>query len=357
MISQHDEVAKSQASTSKSGAAYYAWAGGLIFAVGFTLMIWLLRSHLQPFLDTLLPRNSADWYYWKLPARNFWTMFVVWTFYLSHQFAIWAAIYWAQKNLSTVRPSGSLTKYNLAAFTITIAFVFLHLLQTQIWFDGLAQDVPIWTSQDSVIIMLAVMLIIENPRRGLFMGRRAGKPFTARVTGFFRRNHMYIFSWAFVYTFWFHPMAADPQLLSGFFYMFLLFAQMSLAYTSVHLDKRWIITLESYVAIHALIVAIYNAAFFGSPEMWPMFFAGFAFMFVFTYMYALNVRKKIRWLITVLYLSFVAWLYLPLPIGLGRNISLLLRLEVVWIPLILYGLSAAFAGLAYLTIARRRIVA
>jgi hypothetical protein len=204
--------------------------------------------------------------------------------------------------------------------------------------------------------MLAVVLVIENPRRGLFMGRRAGKPFTARVTGFFRRNHMYILSWAFVYTFWFHPMAADPQLLTGFFYMILLFAQMSLAYTSVHLDKRWIITLESYVAIHALVVAIYNTAFFGSPEMWPMFFAGFAFMFVFTYMYALNLEREVRWLITAVYLGFVVWLYLPGPVGLGRNVSLLLRLEVLWIPIILYGLSALFAGFAYLKIERRRIV-
>jgi hypothetical protein len=279
-------------------------------------------------------------------------MFIVWTFYLSHQFAVWAIIYFGRNKLEfrTRAPSG-LTKYNLAAFTINGVFVFIHLLQTHIWFDGLAQDVPIWTSQGSVIIMLCIVLINENPRRGLFLGRKAGKPFTARVSGFFIRNHGYVIAWALVYTFWFHPMAFDPQLLSGFFYMFLLFTQMSLAYTKVHLDKRWIITLEStlesYVAIHAVIVAIYNTAFFASADMWPMFFSGFAFMFVFTYMYALNVRKEIRWTVTTLYLAFLAWLYIPTPFGLGRDLAFLLRLEFLWIPLVLYGLSAVLAGLAY----------
>ena len=163
------------------------------------------------------------------------------------------------------------------------------------------------TSQGSVIIMLAIALVMLNPVQGFFMGRKAGKPFTAQVSDFFRHNHMYIFSWALVYTFWFHPMATDPQLLTGFFFMFLLFSQMSLAYTRIHLDLRWIVTLESWVALHALFVAIYNTIYFNSPDMWPMFFSGFAFMFVFTYMYALNIKKHIMWLITILYLGICSF--------------------------------------------------
>ncbi|MCP8322556.1 MAG: hypothetical protein L6N96_00035, partial [Candidatus Methylarchaceae archaeon HK02M2] len=194
--------------------AYYTWAGLLVFAVGFILLIWILGPLLQPFLDILLPDQGSDWYYWKLPVRNFWTMFIVWTLYLSHQFAIWGVIYWGQKNLARNPPTSGLTKYNLLTLTITVVFLFLHLIQTHIWFDGIAQDVPIWSSQGSVIIMLSIILIIENQRRGLFLGLKAGKPFTARVSGFFRRNHMYIFAWALIYTFWFHPMASDPQLLS-----------------------------------------------------------------------------------------------------------------------------------------------
>lgn len=312
-------------------------------------MIWALGPTLRPFLDTLLPDQGADWYYWKLPVRDLWTMLAVWSLYLCHQFAVWGAIFWAQRNL--VKPGASwtdgLTKYTLSVLTINVVFTFLHLFETHIWFDGLAQDVPIFTSQGSVIIMLAVILIMENRRRGLFLGRRAGKPFTTHVSGFFNHYHAYIFAWALVYTFWFHPMAYDPQLLSGFFYMFLLFTQMTLAYTRIHLDRRWIVTLESYVAIHAVIVAIYNTAFFNSADMWPMFYSGFAFLFVFTYMYALKVRRETRWLGTGLYLASLAWLYLPVPIGLGRSISNLLRLEMLWIPAALYGLAAAFAAVVY----------
>ncbi|MFC1897201.1 hypothetical protein ACFLX8_01325 [Chloroflexota bacterium] len=218
------------------------------------------------------------------------------------------------------------------------------------WFDGLAQDVPIFTSQYSVIIMLAVIIILENPRRGIFLGHKAGKPFTAQVGSFFRRIHKYVFAWGLVYTFWFHPMSTDPQLLSGFFYMFLLFTQVILAWTWVHFNRGWIILLESFVAIHALIVAIFNTSFFSSPDMWPMFFSGFTLMFVFTYFYAFKVKKSIYWIVTILYIAFLIWLYLPVPIGYGRSIVILMRLEFLWIPIILHALAWVFAGLAFLKI-------
>ena len=342
-------VEEDNPSTSVSRGAYYTWAGAFFFAIAFTVLIWLLGSRLQPFMDTLLPDQGASWYYWKLPARDFLTMFAVWVFYLAHQFSIWAIIYQAQRSFKFRTPGANgLSRYNIAALGINILFIFLHLFETHLWFDGLAQDVPIWTSQYSVIIMLAVVIIIENQRRGLFQGRRAGKPFTARVSGFFRRNHTYLFAWALVYTFWFHPMAVDPQLLSGFFYMFLLFTQVSLAYTRVHLVKGWIVALESYVAIHAVVVAVYNTIFFGSADIWPMFFSGFAFMFIFTQMYGLEVRRGIFRLLTGIYVIFLGWLYLPAPYGYGRALSYLLRLEFLWIPIILYGLAAGFAGIIYI---------
>ena len=336
----------------KSRSALYLWAFGLVFAISFTVLIQVLGPNLRHFVDSFLPDQGSSWYYWKLPARDQLGMIVVWALYLGHQFSIWAAIYFAQKNLSGFRlPSlWSLPKYSLVALAINIVFVSLHLAQTHLWFDGLAQDGPIFTSQYSVIIMLAIILILENPRRGLLLGRRAGKPFTAQVTGFFRRTHMYIFAWALVYTFWFHPMAADPQLLSGFFYMFLLFTQVTLAWTWVHFDRKWIILLESYVAIHAAIVAVFNTSFFNSSIMWPMFFSGFTFMFVFTYFYAFKVSRRVYWLVTVVYIGFLLWLYLPTPVGYGRSVQNLARLEFLWIPIILQALAALFAWLAYLKI-------
>jgi len=135
--------------------------------------------------------------------------------------------------------------------------------------------------------------------------------------------------------------------------MFLLFTQMSLAYTRVHLDVRWIVTLESWVAIHALIVAFFNTQYFGSVDIWPMFFTGFAFMFVFTYMYALHNQKKHSYYNNSTLLAFLIWLYIPKPYGLGRDPSFLYRLEFLWIPIILYGLSLVFAGVVYLWYKRK----
>ncbi|MHA2461212.1 MAG: hypothetical protein ACXAEJ_08190 [Candidatus Thorarchaeota archaeon] len=320
-ISMNNEATQNNGNGSRS--AYYVWAGGLIFSVAFTFLIWAVGPLLNPVLSTLLPDQGADWYFWKLPIREFMTMFIVWSFYLTHQFSIWGAIYWAQKNLTHLRarPTTGLTRYNWAAIIINLVFIFLHLIQTQIWFDGLAQDVPIWTSQGSVIVMLVLILIIENPSRGLFLGRKMGKPMTARVSGFFRRNHGYIIAWAIVYTFWFHPMAYDPQLLSGFFYMFLLFTQISLAYTVVHSNKTGI---------------------------WVMFATGFAFLFVFTYMFTFKVRREIKWGVIAGYFAALFWIYLPSQFGgYGRDLSYLMRLEFLWIPIILYLLAIVFSAITF----------
>ena len=243
---------------------------------------------------------------------------------------------------------------NWAAIIINLAFIFLHLIQTHIWFDGLAQDVPIWTSQGSVIVMLFIILIIENPNRGLFLGRKMGKPMTAQVSGFFRRNHGYIFSWAIIYTFWFHPMAYDPQLLSGFFYMFLLFTQISLAYTVVHVNKGWIVFLESFVGIHAFIVATTTASQ-AAIGIWVMFATGFAFMFVFTYMFIFKVRREIKWGVILGYIAALVWIYLPNQFGgYGRDLSYLMRLEFLWIPIILYLLAIIFSAIVFAYIKLRR---
>jgi hypothetical protein len=81
-----------------------------------------------------------------------------------------------------------------------------------------------------------------------------------------------------------------------------------------------------------------------------MFFTGFAFMFVFTYIYALKGNKKIYGLVTALYFAFLIWFFLPSPIGFGRSLMNLMRLEFLWISIILYGLAGLFAALAYFKI-------
>ncbi|MHA2060328.1 MAG: hypothetical protein ACW976_06100 [Candidatus Ranarchaeia archaeon] len=352
---QTDEDKQQMNTPSKQ--AYIVWAGSIIFAVVFTVIIWVVGPLLDPILATLLPDQGAAWYYWKLPSREFVNMLIVWSMYLAHQFSIWGSIYWAQKNLTAykTRPSKKLTRYNWATLLINVFFIVLHLVQTHIWFDGLAQDVPIITSQGSVIVMLVMILIIEHPRRGLFMGRKMGKPLTAQISGFFRRNHSYFIAWALVYTFWFHPMAYDPQLLTGFFYMFLLFTQVSLAYTVIHVDRRWTVLLESFVGVHAFIVAVYNTLQHNSIDMWAMFTSGFAFMFVFTYLYSFKLKKEVRYTAIIVYFAALAWVYLPVTLlGYGRPLDYLLRIEFLWIPIILYLLAIVFAAIVYPYVHRKQ---
>ncbi len=325
-----------------------AWKIAVTASMVFIAVIWLLGSNLTHFIETLLPDQGASWYYWKLPERDTGAMMVVWVLYLLHQFGAWGGIYWAQRNLSGKLTSRNLSRYNVFMLLWNSAFMVLHLAETHFLFDGLAQDVPIWTSQGSVILMLVFIIIIENRRRGFILGKKLDKPFTAEVMGFFRRIHMYVVAWALVYTFWFHPMAVDPQLLSGFIYMFFLFTQMSLAWTWIHLDTRWIVFLESYVAIHALIVAVYNTLQHGSADMWPMFFAGFAFMFVFTYQFGLKLTRRLNISIIGAYAGFLVWLYLPSPYGYGRGVEYISRMEFLWIPIILYLLALVFGGVVYL---------
>ncbi|MHA1137550.1 MAG: hypothetical protein ACTSSE_13785 [Candidatus Thorarchaeota archaeon] len=54
---------ESQGSDVKSNEAYYVWAGGLVFAIVFTLLIWAVGPFLDPVLGTRLPDSDAEWYH------------------------------------------------------------------------------------------------------------------------------------------------------------------------------------------------------------------------------------------------------------------------------------------------------
>ena len=111
-------------------------------------------------------------------------------------------------------------------------------MQTQVFYDGLAQDVSIYSSQGSVILLLVVVLLMENRRRGLVFAKPAPIKRDGRAD-FARKYHGYLFSWAAIYTFWYHPMLNTPGHLVGFFYMFLLLLQGSLFLTRAHINRVW----------------------------------------------------------------------------------------------------------------------
>ena len=259
------------------------WAG-IAFTAFYVLAVWLGRP---VFVDIeFLPDTGYLWYYWQLPEATFWSRFTAWAGFFAHNLSIWALIYYAQtRNLKT---SKLLHPVNLLALGANALFVILHLLQTWFWYDGLAKDTPIWSSQYAVVVMLVMILMIENRRRGLFFGQKIN--WIEEPTRVLRTYHGYFFSWAVIYTFWYHPMEDTLGHLLGTFYTVLIMLQGSLFFTRAHFNKWWTTSLEVMVLIHGAMVAYLN--FDGT---WPFFLFGFATVFIVTQMHGLGLALWLRW--------------------------------------------------------------
>jgi len=311
---------------SMSRSAQLTLWGGIAFSFAFTALIWWAGQRLESI--SLLPDQGVSWYYWKLPQPTFWTRLTAWGFYLLHQLTIWYLIYYAQKNVK--RYTSGLHKVNLLALGANAFFILIHFVQTHIWYDGLAQDVSIFSSQGSVIVMLVWILLMENSRRGLFFGKKA--PISKEINRFAREYHGYVFAWATIYTFWYHPMVNTSGHLIGFFYMFLLLLQGSLFFTRVHINRWWMVTQELTVMVHGALVAVMQG-----NDLWPMFAFGFAGIFVITQMHGLGLSLRARGVILAIFIGSALWVYSDM--GLAR------LNEIIRIPLIEYLATFVLAGI------------
>jgi hypothetical protein len=279
-------------------ASTLALWGGVLFSLGFTVLIWYADRHWLT-VPVLAPDQPGFWYEWQLQAPTFWSRATAWVGYVLHQVTIWALIWRAQQE----RPpyTGGLHRFNVLALAANAVFVVLHLVQTHLWYDGLAQDVHEATAQWSVILLLMAVLVIENQRRGLVFGQPVG--FVTESAGVVRRYHGYYFAWAIIYTFWYHPMVGYSGHLAGFFYMFLLLLQGSLFFTRAHVNRSWIVAQEITVAAHGALVAWMQA------QGWEMFLCGFLGMFVITQMHGLGWSRAVRWVVGLAYIALVGVLY------------------------------------------------
>jgi hypothetical protein len=313
-----------------------ALVGGILFSLAFTGLIWWAGQRLASIPH--LPDQGAAWYYWKLPQATFWSRATSWGFYLLHQLTIWSLIYYAQTRVKAY--TGGLRKVNLLALAANAFFILLHFVQTQVWYDGLAQDVSIFSSQGSVIVMLVWILLMENSRRGLFFGKKA--PISKEIIRFARTYHGYVFAWAAIYTLWYHPMENSLGHLVGFLYMFLLMLQGSLFFTRIHINRWWTLTLEVLVLVHGTLVAVMQG-----NGLWPMFAFGFGGIFVMTQMHGLGLSRWARGLILAAYSGLALWVYNGRGWG---NLN-----EIIRIPVIEYLAVFVLAGLfgAGLWVARR----
>jgi hypothetical protein len=274
--------------------------GGVAFSLLFTAVIWWAGQRLTSVPH--LPDQGASWYYWKLAEPTFWTRATAWGFYLLHQFALWGLIYYAQTRVK--RYVAGLHPMNAVALGVNALFIFLHFIQTHVWYDGLAQDVSIFSSQGSVIVLLVWVLLMENSRRGLLFGQKA--PIGQEIIRAARKYHGYVFSWAAIYTFWYHPMENTSGHLIGFVYMFLLLVQGSLFFTRIHTNRWWTFAQEIMVLAHGTLVALMQA---GTAGFWPMFFFGFLGIFIITQMHGLGLSRRARWALLVAFIGGMLAVY------------------------------------------------
>lgn len=292
---------------------------GLVAALILTFFVWVVSTTFTDVQATLLPDQGAGWYYWKLPDPTLITRLSVWIPYIVHQVGFWALIWKAQRSGITYQKA--VHPINIVALLWNAAFVIVHLIQSYWFYDGLAQDVPIWSSQGSVILMLVWIIFMLNDERGIFLGKKA--PFKQHVVDFAKKYHGYIFAWAITYTFWYHPTEGTFGHLVGFFYMFLLLLQGSLFFTTLHVNRYWRVFLETLVLFHAVTVAINQGT-----RIWPMFLFGFWGSYILIYLWGMKLSKISIWINIAVFA--LAWIVVWSQMGFSN------AHQTLWIPIIYY---------------------
>ncbi|XP_074650622.1 uncharacterized protein LOC141905581 isoform X2 [Tubulanus polymorphus] len=292
--------------------------------------------------------RTGRWYYWKLPPDRVtvFTQFFIWACYISHQVFMWTVIYIAQlKKAHSTGPrySSKLGIFNWVAFGGTMFFHLLHLLQTHTTYDPLAQDVVITSSQGSVIMLIVYVVLIEYRDRGLLFGWPT-KRNTDKVSSTLRlsygplyvarKYHGYAFSWAAIYTFWYHPMENTWGHVMGFVHTWMIMLQGSLMYTDFHLHKWWRFIVETWVTLHGAVVAYQTG---GPIVMWPMFLFGFLLLVCTTQIFSLrfwwDIPSGFRAIPIVLYAGAALAVYGLVPDHNGKTFSRIY--EIFFIPAIL----------------------
>jgi hypothetical protein len=255
---------------------------GIVIAAALTAVIAFTGSRLAGF--EIVGATVALQYPWQLAEPSTLAQLTAWLGYAMHNLFVWVVLVRAKQQ----RPGFDqrFRWFNWAMLFGNGAFIGLHILQTQYFYDGLAADVHEATALGSVALMLMVILVLEAPRRGLIFGK--AQP-DRQLTRTLREYHGYLFSWAIIYTFWYHPTEATQGHLVGFFYMFMLLWQSVLIFNRSHVNRWWTLGLEIAVIPHAVLVAIDQPS---AP--WRMFVFGFAAILITTQIHGLGLTRLAR---------------------------------------------------------------
>lgn len=272
-------------------ANQYIWSGALVSAA-LTAIIGLTAAGLSGF--QIVGKTVPFAYPWRLAEPNAMAHLSAWTGYLLHNILAWGIIFLAQRQKP--KYGNDLRWFNWAMIGVNVAFALLHVAQTRLFYDGLAQSVPEISALGSVAVMLVFIIILETPRRGLILGKKFR--FKDGFMYIIRKYHSYFFTWAIIYDYWYHPTVGTFGHLMGFYYNFLIMVQATLLFNRAHLNKWWTFFLEVFVLIHAVAVAVFQG-----QAMWPMFAFGFGAMVILTQMYGLGLGT---WTKRILAIGFIA---------------------------------------------------
>ncbi len=300
---------------------------GTLLSAGLTAIIALTAASLVRF--SIVGPTVPFQYPWRLTDPTTLSRLTAWGGYVLHNLIVWGFIFAAKRQRP--RYASGFRWFNWGLLATNGLFIGLHILQTQFFYDGLAQDVPEITALGSVALLLMVVLILETPRRGLIFGKKV--KFHEKFLKIVREYHGYLFSWAIIYTFWYHPTAGTIGHLAGFFYMFMLLWQSVLIFNRAHLNKWWTFTIEALVLPHGVLVAINQG-----NNTWPMFAFGFGAMIVLTQMYGLGLGTWTKRAIAALFVVAVMVVYI-LP---GHFIQMN---EIIRIPFLDYMVVALLYGI------------
>lgn len=129
-------------------------------------------------------------------------------------------------------------------------------------YDGLARDVHEASALGAVAVLLVWVWLLRSPERGVFFGcfrlslpGGGGSRAAATLRSAAVAAHSYAFSFACVWTLWYHPAVATPAHVTGIVYIGALLVQSALAGTAAHVEEGWMTALEVSVAGHALVTA------------------------------------------------------------------------------------------------------
>ena len=141
--------------------------------------------------------------------------------------------------------------YAQRMFGLNVGMVLLKFVQSQLFYSGLASDVPEWTALGSVAVWILFAMVVQMPKRGLFFGWWKDFDFkcigdrAAEITNsrnfipFVRKYHGYGVSFGTTYNFWYHPMEGSPGFVLGYLYQLCMILQSSFLFHPLHRNKFW----------------------------------------------------------------------------------------------------------------------